>query len=144
MEPIKTLASFVLRGLPYVSAFNFALFSSYSFLAFVVVVFLKDRNITLGKNIFWQLRSNQDWKKSRMWRTAVAMGFSPNALLQKFSLQTYSRFLWTQSCHLYAIIGMVVSASGHSYRKWCNCKRLKKIWACASLAVTVSSETTGY
>ncbi len=67
MEPIKTLASFVLRGLPYVSAFHFALFSFYSFLAFVVVVFLKDRNITLGKNIFWQLRSNQDWKKSRMW-----------------------------------------------------------------------------
>lgn len=53
MEPIKTLACFVLRGLPYVSAFHFALFfPSYSFLAFVVVVFLKDRNITLGKIYF--------------------------------------------------------------------------------------------
>lgn len=61
MEPIKSLASFVLSGLPYVSAFHFALslffffFFSYSFLAFVVVMFLKDRNITLGKIYFGSL-----------------------------------------------------------------------------------------
>lgn len=117
METIKMLASFVLRELPYVSAFHFALF-------FLLLIFsLCSGCVSQGqehnswKNIFCQLRSSQDWKKEQNVTHCSCDGiFAKCIVLNAFSLQTYSRFLWTQSCLLHAIIGiMVVSAfrAGH-------------------------------
>lgn len=69
MEPIKSLASFVLSGLPYVSAFHFAL--SLFFFFFLLLIFsLCSGYVSQGqehnswKNIFWQLRNSRDRKKS--------------------------------------------------------------------------------
>lgn len=104
MEPIKALASFVLRGLPYVSTFHFTLF-----FPLLLIFSLCSGCVSQGqehnswKNIFWQLRKN-------------VTHCSCDGILAKcivanvFGLQTYSHFLWTQCC-LHAIIGIMVMSS---------------------------------
>lgn len=118
MEPIKTLACFVLRGLPYVSAFHFALFSLLLIFSLCSGCVSQGQEHNSWKNIFWQLRSSQDWKKEHNVTHCSCDGiFAKYIVANGFSLQTYSCFLWTQPCLLYAIIGiMVVSAfrAGHT------------------------------
>lgn len=81
-------------------------FFSYSFLAFVVVVFLKDRNITLGKIYFGSLGIVRTEKKEFF--CEFAMGFSPNALLQMHLVFKCAVAFYGYNVDFYAIIGIII------------------------------------
>lgn len=63
MEPIKSLASFVLSELPYVSAFHFVLFFLLLIFSLCSGCLSQGQEYNSWKNIFWQLRNSQDRKK---------------------------------------------------------------------------------